>query len=1247
MATESPIRMPGNPSGKWPPSTNVAAEELGLLRNGPRFHNSGSRDPVGPNRSGSAPPNVEGSFLAIGNLISRKNFSPSGKFENFTSPGENSISEEQVCADPAYLAYYRSNVNLNPRLPPPVNSTKNKWGLTSIDDSGNGSRVALSTHKEEPEDDQPYSDVGDGTNGFWPAHGEASVPRKDKNLVDQVQENFPNTSARLYDNQSQSSSRELSEEPHARDTGSSSMHDSFVTNSSTGVTMIESKLKGLKVSGEFQNNFLQHHLPQQEGNSYQIQIPTSQLNIAYASPDQTSHGPSKFSNEAQPLHQPPGFNAPVYANPAAYMTSANQFYPNPQAAGFYGPPQYVGGPFHLNSNIIPSFIAGYPPQNMVFEGNASPNTNMWMSGVPPGGNVTDMQHYNKVYGQFGYVEQQHSFPDPIYMPYYQQPFADAYNMSPQFEPSASRSTVMGTQYNTLDSQKASSMDNQRAGVLSRVMTNHYFGNPQNMGVLMHYASSPLASPVIPTSPAGGAGLLGGGNEMRYPVGSGRYTGVYSGWQGQRASENINDPKICNFLEELKSGKSRRFELSDVAGHIVEFSADQHGSRFIQQKLEYCSPEEKECVFKEILPYASKLMTDVFGNYVIQKFFEYGSPDQRKELANQLVGHILPLSLQMYGCRVIQKALEVIELEQKAQLVRELDGHVMRCVRDQNGNHVIQKCIESVPAEKMGFIISAFRGQVATLSAHPYGCRVVQRVLEHCTDELHCQFIVDEILESVCTLAQDQYGNYVTQHVLERGLPNERSQIINKLSGHIVQLSQHKFASNVIEKCLEYGGPAEREIIIQEVIGHDDGEDNLLTMVKDQFANYVIQKVLETCTDAQRDELLSRIKMHVNALKKYTYGKHIVARLEQHFGEVVGGQMTKVGTNRQGHSTEEVFLPVTWLMKFRGEPNCCMALRLVNRRLVNKLKLLSSSSSSSFAPLHSHATSFGFKDVPEEDKSRLVAKVFDNVASKYDTMNDFMSVGLHRLWKDRLVSKLNPFPGMKHLDVAGGTGDVAFRILDSINSVKNRAARDPLVDGLHDETQIFVCDINPNMLNVGKKRAIERGLGQDKSLSWVEGDAEALNFEDSSMDGYTIAFGIRNVTHIEKALSEAYRVLKPGGRFLCLELSHVEIPVFKQLYDYYSFSVIPAVGQLVAGDRSSYQYLVESIRRFPPQKNNCAFLSNELELRLNSAEAQNLTNEKAQLNLEKFAGMIAEAGFQKVEFENLVGGVVAIHSGLKF
>eukprot|EP00271_Cylindrocystis_brebissonii_P000813 TRINITY_DN10_c1_g1_i1.p1 TRINITY_DN10_c1_g1~~TRINITY_DN10_c1_g1_i1.p1 ORF type:complete len:1432 (-),score=352.25 TRINITY_DN10_c1_g1_i1:840-5135(-) len=356
----------------------------------------------------------------------------------------------------------------------------------------------------------------------------------------------------------------------------------------------------------------------------------------------------------------------------------------------------------------------------------------------------------------------------------------------------------------------------------------------------------------------------------------------------------------SLLEEFKNNKTtKRFELHDILGHAVEFSADQHGSRFIQQKLETAAADEKEAVFAEILPSALELMTDVFGNYVVQKFFEHGAPLQRRKLAEKLMGHVLPLSLQMYGCRVIQKALEVVEVDQQSQLVGELDGQVMRCVRDQNGNHVVQKCIECVPSHRIAFVISSFYGQVVNLSTHPYGCRVIQRVLEHCSEEQKSRGgIMEEILRSTCTLAQDQYGNYVVQHVLERGTRSERSEIITQLAGQIVQMSQHKFASNVVEKCLEHGGPAERTILITEMLGQTEENENLQAMMKDQFANYVVQKVLETCSDQQRDMLLGRIRVHLHALKKYTYGKHIVARVEKLLA--AGGRMQARSEQQQQH-----------------------------------------------------------------------------------------------------------------------------------------------------------------------------------------------------------------------------------------------------------------------------------------------------------------------------------------------------------
>uniref|UniRef100_A0A0E0GEX6 PUM-HD domain-containing protein n=1 Tax=Oryza nivara TaxID=4536 RepID=A0A0E0GEX6_ORYNI len=393
---------------------------------------------------------------------------------------------------------------------------------------------------------------------------------------------------------------------------------------------------------------------------------------------------------------------------------------------------------------------------------------------------------------------------------------------------------------------------------------------------MAYLSSPTSTPFI-SSPQG---HVRQGDRLARISSMGKTT--TGGPMGSWNSDNglIDNGYGSSLLEEFKTNKTRSFELLDIVGHVVEFSSDQYGSRFIQQKLETASAEEKDTIFPEILPQARTLMTDVFGNYVIQKFFEYGTEPQKKQLASLLKGYVLQLSLQMYGCRVIQKALEVVEVEQQTQMALELDGNIMKCVRDQNGNHVIQKCIECIPQERIRFIISAFYGHVVELSTHPYGCRVIQRVLEHCNDENTQSTMMEEIMQSVVLLTLDQYGNYVIQHVLQHGKPDERSAIIKQLAGQIVKMSQQKFASNVVEKCLSFGSPEERQILINEMLGTTDENEPLQAMMKDQFANYVVQKVLETCDDQNRELILSRIKVHLNALKRYTYGKHIVARVEK-------------------------------------------------------------------------------------------------------------------------------------------------------------------------------------------------------------------------------------------------------------------------------------------------------------------------------------------------------------------------------
>ncbi|MBW8308428.1 MAG: bifunctional demethylmenaquinone methyltransferase/2-methoxy-6-polyprenyl-1,4-benzoquinol methylase UbiE [Candidatus Paracaedibacteraceae bacterium] len=241
--------------------------------------------------------------------------------------------------------------------------------------------------------------------------------------------------------------------------------------------------------------------------------------------------------------------------------------------------------------------------------------------------------------------------------------------------------------------------------------------------------------------------------------------------------------------------------------------------------------------------------------------------------------------------------------------------------------------------------------------------------------------------------------------------------------------------------------------------------------------------------------------------------------------------------------------------------------------------------------------FGFQSTDPEERTRRVKDVFTSVASKYDIMNDLMSLGIHRYWKSSFISNLPIKPQDRILDVAGGTGDIAFKILESYP---------------HLNPEVMVCDLTPNMIHVGRERALDRGL--IRNLEWACGNAEQLPFPDHSYDIYTISFGMRNVTHLTQALTEAYRVLKPGGRFVCLEFSKVQLPLLEKIYDRYSFEVLPWLGDLVAKDRASYQYLVESIRRFPEQ--------------------------------EQFANLLKNVGFVDVHWKNFLGGVSCIHNALK-
>lgn len=330
------------------------------------------------------------------------------------------------------------------------------------------------------------------------------------------------------------------------------------------------------------------------------------------------------------------------------------------------------------------------------------------------------------------------------------------------------------------------------------------------------------------------------------------------------------------LEEFRNNKNKKYELRDLYGHIVEFSGDQHGSRFIQQRLESATSEEKEIIFNEIKPNSLQLMTDVFGNYVIQKFFELGNQPQKTILAKQMENHILNLSLQMYGCRVVQKAVEHVLTDQQAVLIKELDGHVLKCVKDQNGNHVIQKAIERIPSEHIAFILRSFKNQVYQLATHPYGCRVIQRMLEH-SDKQAQQELLDELHMYTFSLVEDQYGNYVVQHVVQRGKPEDRDKIIDIVKESLLTFSRHKYASNVVEKCIANGTPKQRQDLLDEILRpKPDGSLPITVMMRDQFANYVIQKMLDVTEGEQRERLISTIKPQLQVLKKFSYGKHLVS-----------------------------------------------------------------------------------------------------------------------------------------------------------------------------------------------------------------------------------------------------------------------------------------------------------------------------------------------------------------------------------
>ncbi|MCD7446153.1 hypothetical protein HAX54_041538 [Datura stramonium] len=982
--------------------SNDFSEELGLLlrerrRQQQQQEMSDQERELSIYRSGSAPPTVEGSLNAFGGLIGSSSGGGSGGGNGNDFGG---LSEEELRSDPAYISYYYSNVNLNPRLPPPLLS-KEDWRFAQrLQGSGGGGNVGSGGNSPALGGigDRRKGNRGDGDKGRdveslfsmpmgfgakneengsearkeWGGDGLIGLPglglgSRQKSITEMIQDNMSQTTSR---HPSRPASRAYDDIVDPSESQFAHLHQNM---GSLDALHSRGKVQGMSTLQNVSSSGSQSYGSAMGTSLSRSTTPDPQLVARAPSPripsagggriasledvsshmgehadlaaalsgmslsgnnmgDEGKHQKSQIHNEIddhQNLFRLQNGQNPMKQHPYAKKSESVQFHKSAGSSAAYligpstptlngggsSPSQYatvdspnssfsayaLGGGYGMNPSSPSMF------ENQLGAGNfpsvlgniASPvgacgiDAHLTGGGLSLGPNLmaaaAELQNLNRLGNQTLGGSLQMSQMDPLYLQYLRSTEYLASQLAALNDPTVNGESL-GTSYMDLIELQKAYLETLLASQKSQYglpylgksggLNHGYYGNPA-LGLNMSYPGSPLAGAGLPNSPFGpGSPVRYGERNMRFHSGMRNLAGGVMGAWHSEAVSNLGETFASSLLDEFKSNKSKCFELSEIESHVVLFSADQYGSRFIQQKLETATTEEKNMVFQEIMPQALSLMTDVFGNYVIQKFFEHGSSSQIRELADQLNGHVLTLSLQMYGCRVIQKAIEVVDLDQQTKMVAELDGHVMRCVRDQNGNHVIQKCIECIPEDAIQFIVSTFYDQVVTLSTHPYGCRVIQRVLEHCHNPETQSIVMNEILQAVCMLAQDQYGNYVVQHVLEHGKPEERTSIISKLMGQIVQMSQQKFASNVVEKCLSFGTPEERQTLVNEMIGTTDENEPLQAMMKDQFANYVVQKVLETCDDQQLELILNRIKVHLNALKKYTYGKHIVARVEK-------------------------------------------------------------------------------------------------------------------------------------------------------------------------------------------------------------------------------------------------------------------------------------------------------------------------------------------------------------------------------
>jgi len=799
------------------------------------------------------------------------------------------LTEEDKAArkDPNYFYYYHNQKRLNPRLPKPLYN-------------GIGQFAATTGHIVPPKH---------GLSLKTPVPAKVGCIGSNKSLLDKIQEDFPRTASPIY-------------EPHqqffAPTSPLSSSSSSLTSGKPSSKAQTVSPDNKVSTGSSAAKNIDVDHKSSSSSDTAKPQI-TKRFDkgakIAYASSKKgagSAAGRAPFSagleGAMSSMHITPGTAAP-YSVPHRYAKSGVNL-----SSGAYHsstlPSSYttfsggvVGSDDHSAFGTHPLSSAGgkpaYGAQSTGIIGRAGGGD---ASSTHRISQHSDGRHHHHHHLPSHHLHHPTNANAAAYVPdpnVYAAQMAAAAASAQYFSQLAANMNMMQHHRHAMRTGGIPANGGRGGAPMHHGYHHQGMGNPAFMMTAPHHPmyshdSGASRPPFVPATGSGRAMDMGGDfDRRRYPRSSrgGRRGGKSGG--GHHDGANYGNHRNNQHFRNVngRSGGGRRggsnlefdehAKLEDFQGKMFDLSRDQVGSRFLQQKIVQGSDTQKRVIFEELRPHLRALMRDVFGNYVIQKLLRHGLRDHVDEIALSMRTRVLDLSLDTYGCRVVQTAFQVVSKRVRCELSRELRSHVKRCVKDQNGNHVIQKCIENVESPERDFLIDTFVGEVYDFATHPYGCRVIQRILEYCSNMPQTKALMKEIEKASEALMQDQYGNYVIQHVIQHGNVEERAALIDRVRGNMLRFSQHKFASNVVECCLKYGSLKQRKDLVDEILKKDDsGISPLEIMIKDPYANYVVQKIIDIVDTAQRAAVTRHIKAQAQHLKRYTYGKHIISKIEK-------------------------------------------------------------------------------------------------------------------------------------------------------------------------------------------------------------------------------------------------------------------------------------------------------------------------------------------------------------------------------